>query len=289
MFDKIRDALRHKEQLLHVPRVTPRQPPRPALQQNPPLPVVELFTGTTTETATPLMRPPDTIKGNIDHSGHLRLLAKNDAGAVKLSIDALTASRQRLTVLYGAAAEVSGYMTGGGMLDVMTITKSGETVAAYPVFKAGNPRPARITRITECENGFAGQIEVFTDGGTLDFFDALYFRNKGVYAPGRDVNVLLAGIAYVMARIRSPGDDSLIVRYEGGDVDDYVFRGTALDVSEFMAMGRKAWAIKTSLRLGPESPPRDFYICATSGALQEKISPGDRISGIIWLQGFAIL
>jgi hypothetical protein len=55
-----------------------------------------------------------------------------------------------------------------------------------------------------------------------------------------------------------------------------------------MALGRRAWAIRTSLRLGPDSPPRDFYICATASALQEKISPGDRISGIVWLQGFVL-
>ncbi|HUL61781.1 MAG TPA: hypothetical protein VLT35_01860, partial [Methanocella sp.] len=114
--------------------------------------------------------------------------------------------------------------------------------------------------------------------------------HKGAYAPGRDVRVLLAGVAYVLARSRGgpATEDSLLVRYEGGDLDDHVFRGTAQDVHEFTALGRKAWAIRTSLRLGPDSPPRDFYICATAAALQEKISPGDRISGIVWLQGFVL-
>jgi hypothetical protein len=298
LFDKIRDALKNPEQLLPnmgplrpVTRGTPRpsagaQPQQPDLNARPP--AIEPFTGTTTETASPQTRQPDLFKGNIDHSGHLRLLARNDAEAVKLSIDAMTDSRQRLTVLYGAAAEVSGYMTGASMLDVMTITKNGDTVAAYPVFKAGGLLPARIMRTTECEDGFEGQIEIFADGSTLNFFDAMYFRNKGAYAPGRDVNVLLAGLAYVMARGRGAAEDSMIVHFEGGDLDDYVFRGTALDVHEFMAMGRRAWAIRTSLRLGQDRAPRDFYICATSSALQEKISPGDRISGIIWLQGFVL-
>jgi hypothetical protein len=257
---------------------------------NVPPPVVELFAGTTTETAAPEVRQPDTFKGNIDHSGHMRLLVRNDAEAAKLSLDAMTDSRQRLTVLYGAAAEVSAYMVGGSMLDVMTITKNSDTVAAYPVFNAGSPWPARITRITECENALEGQIEIFADGSTIDFFDTTYFRNKGVYAPGRDVRVLLSGIAYVIARSRGgpAAEDGMIVRYEGGDVDDHVFRGTALDVFEFMAMGRKAVVIKTSLRLGQDAPPRDFYICATASATQEKVSQGDRISGIVWLQGFVL-
>jgi hypothetical protein len=289
LFDKIRDALKKPEKLLPVSRAQQAKPqPQPAL--NVPPPVVEPFTGTTTETAAPDMRQPDSFKGNIDHSGHLRLLARNDAGAVKLSIDALTGSRQRLTVLYGAAAEVSGYMTGYSMLDVMTITRSGDTIAAYPVFNAGSLWPARITRITECENAFEGQIETFVDGSTLNFFDTMYFRSKSTYAPSKDVRVLLSGIAYVLARSRGgpAAEDGLIVRYEGGDIDDHVFRGTAQDVYEFTAMGRRAWAIKTSLRLGHDSPPRDFYICATASALQEKISPGDRISGIVWLQGFVL-
>jgi hypothetical protein len=295
LFDKIKDALKNPEQFLPGSRLPSRQqqpPQQPAKPQpadrNVRPPVIEPFTGTVTETASPELRQPDMFKGNIDHSGHLRLLARNDAEAVKLSIDALTDSRQRLTVLYGAVAEVSGYMTGTSMLDLMTITKNGDTVATYPVFKAGSLLPARITRTTECEDGYEGQIEVFADGSTLNFFDAMYFRNKGAYAPGRDVRVLAAGLAYVMARGRGAVEDSMIVHFEGGDLDDYVFRGTALDVYEFMALGRRAWAIRTSLRLGPDSPPRDFYICATASALQEKISPGDRISGIIWLQGFVL-
>jgi hypothetical protein len=291
LFDKIRDMLKNPEQLLPVSRAqahpAPRpQPPQPERNVRPP--VIEPFTGTTTETAAPQVRQPDMFRGNIDHSGHLRLLARNDAEAAKLSIDALTDSRQRLTMQYGPAEEVSGYMTGESMLDVLTLARNGDTMAAYPVFKAGSPWPARVTRTTECENGLEGQIEVFTDGTVQSFFDAMYFRNKGAYAPGRDVRVLLAGIAYVMARGRGAVEDSMIVHFEGGDLDDYVFRGIALDVHEFMAMGRRAWAIKTSLRFGHDSPLRDFYICATPGALQEKISPGDRISGIIWLQGFVL-
>lgn len=264
-----------------------RPPPAPQPVHQPP-PVVEPFVGIAIETATPPARTPDAIKPNIDHSGHIRLLAKGDAEAAKLSIEALATSRQRTTILYGAASEVSGYMTGESVLDVMTITKNGETVAAYPVFKAGKARPARVTRVAECENGLEGQIEIFAGGGTLNFFDTMYFRHKGRYAPGSDVNVLLAGLAYVVARSPKGPADDIIARYEDGDVDDYVFRGTALDVSEITARGRKAWAVRTTLRPGHEGEPQEFYVCVTPSAVQEKLNPGDRISGIIWLQGFVL-
>jgi hypothetical protein len=284
---KIRDALKFMEhQSQHSPAVSqPTPPAQPKLSP----PVTQPFMGITSETAGPLVRSPDMIKGNIDHSGHLRLLAKSDPEAVKMSVDALASSRQRLTVSYGAD-EVSGYMTGEGMLDILTITNNGQTVTAYPVFKAGDTWPARITRITECENALEGQIELFACGGTLTFFDTMYFREKHSYSPGRDTKVLLAGIAYVIARSRGQGpqDDGLFVRYEGGDIDDYVFRGTVQDIAETTALGRKAYIIKTTLRLGHENMPHDFYICATASATQEKVSQGDRISGIVWLQGFVL-
>ncbi|OPY25805.1 MAG: hypothetical protein A4E28_02944 [Methanocella sp. PtaU1.Bin125] len=287
MLGKIRDALKFK---YHPPQLAPAAP-QPAPQARPKLspPVTQPFTGSTSETAGPLVRSPDMIKGNIDHSGHLRLLAKSDPEAVKMSIEALASSRQRLTVTYGTD-EVSGYMTGEGMLDILTITRNGQTVTAYPVFKAGRPWPVRITRITECENALEGQLELSAGGTTLNFFDAMYFRGRHTYAPGKDTKALLAGIAYVVARTRGQGpqEDDLLVRYEGGDIDDYVFRGTVHDVAETTAPGGKARVIKTTVRLGHESKPHDFYVCATAGATQEKVGPGDRISGIIWLQGFVL-
>ena len=103
MFDKIKDALKNPEQFLPGSRraaatAAAAGAAAAAGRRNVRPPVIEPFTGTVTETASPQLRQPDMFKGNIDHSGHLRLLARNDAEAVKLSIDALTDSRQRLTV-----------------------------------------------------------------------------------------------------------------------------------------------------------------------------------------------
>lgn len=279
MFDKIKNALGG--------RVQP-SPARPPAAEPVALPAVDPFAGATTETAPPGIRPPDLVKGSIDHGGHFRALARNDEEAARLCIEALSASRSKKTVMYGKD-EVSGYLWGDSPLQVLTATKNGEVLAAYPVFKAGSPWTARITQITERQSGYEGQLEVFASGGTLTFFDALYFRNKNTYAPGRDARVLVAGIAYVMARGRGGAhEDDLLVRYEGGDVDDCVFRGTAQAVAEFSVVGRKARAIKTAVRPGHEGKPLDLWICVTSNAMQEKIAPGDRISGIVWLQGFVL-
>ena len=102
--------------------------------------------------------------------------------------------------------------------------------------------------------------------------------------------MLLAGIAYVMARSRTQGptEDGLFVRYEGGDMDDYVFRGTAHGRVRVHGPGQEGWAIKTPLRLGHDRPRATSTSARPPSALQEKISPGDRISGIVWLQGFVL-
>lgn len=282
MFEWIRELLKGK-----MPQQKP-VPARLALPEHVVPPATDLFTGATTETAAPRSRPPDLIKGNIDHAGHLRTLARNDEEMAKLCVDALASSRQRKIVME-EAQEISGYLSGESLLDIMTVTKNGQTVVAYPVFKAGSPWLARITQITECQDNYEGQLEIFLNGGTVTFFDALYFRNKYTYAPGMDARVLVSGIAYVMARGRSPStEDDLLVRYEGGDVDDYVFRGTVQAVAEFTAFGRKARAIKTSARLGHEGQPVELWICVTASAMQERVAPGDRISGIVWLQGFVL-
>ncbi len=59
------------------------------------------------------------------------------------------------------------------------------------------------------------------------------------------------------------------------------------EVREFEVMGKKAQAIKTTLRLRGDSAI-DMYICATENATREKLQKGDHISGIVWLQGFIV-
>ena len=252
-------------------------------------PAVALFDDSSVETGGASARAPDVVKDNIDHGGHFRALARNDEEAARLCIDALAASRHKKVVVYGGD-EVSGYLWGDSLLQVMTIIKNGETLGAFPVFRAGVPRPARVTEIIECQNGYEGQLQVYMEGSVLTFFDTLYFRNKGGYYPGKDVRAIVAGIAYVLARghAQARSEDDLLVRYEGGDVDDYVFRGTVQGVTDFAVDGWKARAIKTTIKAGPDGKPMDFFICVTPHAMYEKVAPGDRVNGIVWLQGFVL-
>jgi len=274
MFDKIRDLLK--------PSGRSRQaPPADAYA------VVDPFAGAGSESAPPRARPPDQIKGNIDHQGHFRALARNDEEVAKLCIDALAASRQKRTIAYGSD-EVSGYLWGDSLLQVITVTKNGDVLTAYPSFSVGAPQPARITEIIECENGYEGQLQAYVDGGALTFFDTMYFARRNSYFPSQEARVLVAGIAYVMGRSRPAAEDDMLVRHEGGDVDDYVFRGAVRDTIEFSILGRKVRAVRTTARLSPDAKPLDLWICVTPAAGQERLSPGDRISGIVWLQGFIV-
>ena len=256
-------------------------------------PVVLPFTDSTVETGGDRIRNPDILKGDIDHSGHHRILTRNDEEAARLCLDAMAASRDRKTVRYGTD-DLAGYLSGKGPLEIVNIAKNGDTLATYPIFPVGKPCQARITQITECKNTYEGQLEVYLNEGTITFFDTLYFKNRNGYFAGKDVRLLLSGIAYVLSRARTQvanrktADDDVLVRYENGDVDDYVFRGVVQGVKDITAFGKKAVIIKTTVKTSHDSKPLELYICATSNALAEKISPGDHVSGIIWLQGFVL-
>ena len=290
MFDKLREALKGKAAVAPAKDVQP-QPAKERSQIE--APVVLPFTDSTIDMGGERIRQPDILKGDVDHAGHLRILARNDEEAGKLCIDALAASRDRKTVHYGTD-DIAGYLSGKSELEILTLTKNGETFAAYPLFPVGRPAPARITQIIECNNTYEGQLEVYLNDGTVTFFDSLYFRNRSSYYPGKDVRVLISGIAYVLSKVRTQSHatkaaaEEVLVRYENGDVDDYVFRGVVEGVKDTTVFGKKAVIIKTTARTGPDSAPFELYLCATSSAISEKISPGDYISGIIWLQGFVV-
>ncbi len=256
------------------------------------LPVVQPFTGTDTETAPAPIHKPDRIKIDIDHAGHMRVIARNDEEAKVLEAEALKATREKMNVMYGDDA-VSAYLSDLPCLKFITITKNGETLCSFPFFNTGSPADVRITEVTECKNGYEGQLEIYVKGSVINFFDALYFKNKNTYFPGKDARVLLSGIAYVLSCKRASGDkkalesadSDLAFHYDNGDVDDYVFRGRVKDVRECQVLGKKAQVIRVAFRTGADSVI-DTYVCATENAIREKIHKGDHVSGIIWLQGF---
>ncbi len=262
------------------------------------LPEVRPFYSLDAESAPPAAHKPDHVKMNINHAGHMRIIARNDEEAAKISVEALELTREKKTVNYGEDA-ISAYISEFPFLKFMTITKNGDTLCAYPFFNTGKPIDVRITEITQCENGLEGQLEVYTGGSAVTFFDTMYFKNKNRYFPGKDARVLLSGIAYVLTKAKGiavndkktqgheAADSELAFRYENGDLDDYVFRGKVLDAREFTVMGKKAQVINVNLRIGVDTVI-EVYICATENAIKEKLHKGDHVSGIVWLQGFVV-
>jgi hypothetical protein len=268
------------------------------------MPEVSPFEGASVEQAQQAIKAPDHIKHTISHSGHMRVVAKNDDEAAKIGKETLKSARERKSVMYGDD-NISGYLFDSGLMKFMTVTKNGNVLSSYPLFNVGKPVQGRITSVTEFGNAYEGQLEAYINGFTLSFFDTMYFKNKNKYFAGKDVKILLSGVAYVLSKAKrhepvekkkeqkSPkhkilGEAEFAVRYENGDIDDYVFRGIVKSVKEFEVMGKKAKAIKTSLQMGAEGQHFDFYMVATENAIQEKIRPGDHISGIVWLQGFIV-
>lgn len=275
----------------------------PEKKEEPPveLPEVRPFENMEAESAPAPAHRPDHVKIDINHAGHMRVVAKNDEEAALLGAEALKLTRDKKTITYGEDT-VSAYLSDFPYLKFLTITMNGDTLCTFPFFNTGNPIDVRITEITECRNGCEGQLEIYTKGSAMTFFDALYFKNKNRYYPGKDARVLLSGIAYVLTRMKGIAvedkiskkaqknnvhDQELAFRHENGDVDDYVFRGRVKEVREFNVLGKNAQAIKVPLRIGADSVI-DIYVCATENAIKEKIHKGDYVSGIVWLQGFTI-
>lgn len=264
------------------------------------LPEIHPFKDLEIENAPVAAHRPDHIKFNINHGGHMRIVAKSDEEAANVGVEALKLTRDKKTIVYGDD-NVSGYLSDFRYLKFLTITRNGDTLCTFPFFSAGNPIEARITEVTECENCYEGQLEIYTKGSALTFFDVLYFKNKNTYFLGKDAKVLLSGIAYVLTKTRKAQDEAgkpdkanemsadseLAFRYENGDVDDYVFRGRIHEVYNFDVMGKKAQIIRVPLRFGVDTVI-DIYVCATENAIKEKLHKGDFVSGIVWLQGFVV-
>lgn len=271
------------------------------------LPEVRPFESIEIETASAPAHSPDHVKMDVNHVGHLRTIAKTDEEAALLGAEALKVIKDKKTVNYGEDS-VSAYLSDFPYLRFLTITKNGDSLCTFPFFNVGRPIDVRITEVTECRNGCEGQLEVYTKGSALTFFDTLYFKNKNTYFPGKDARVLLSGIAYVLTRMKgvpvvveekkgkkevqkekkgSTHDQDLAFRHENGDVDDYVFRGKVKDVREFNVLGKSARVIEVPLRIGADSVI-DIYVCVTENANREKIQKGDYVSGIVWLQGFVV-
>jgi hypothetical protein len=265
-------------------------------EQQAALPEVRPFGHMEPEAAPAPIHKPDHLKIDINHAGHMRVIARSDEEVKSLAAEALKLAREKKTITYGDDS-VSAYISDLACLKFLTVTKNSDTLCTYPFFNMGKPVDVRVTEVTECQNGYEGQLEIYTKGSALTFFDTLYFKNKNTYFPGKDATVLLSGIAYVLTKTKAADhkkprgqeltDSDLAFRYENGDVDDYVFSGKVKDVWEFQASGKKAQAIKVALRTGADSVI-DIYVCATENAIREKVRKGDHVSGIVWLQGFIL-
>lgn len=281
MFSKLKSIIAPE----HVPEPVAEAPPEPKVE----FPAVEPFKDMMIETGI-AGSVPDHKKPFIDHVGHMRVVARNNEEIKKIGADALSSSRFKKTVMYGED-NISGYISGEGLLRFMTLTKNGDVFATYPLCNAGKPRMVRLLDITECENGYEGQLQAFAGGATLSFYDTLYFRNKGRYSPGKEFEAVIGGVAYVLTRAKSSGvkgDPEMAIHYENGDADDYIFRGVAQEVVEATVLGKKVQVIRTTLQAGFDAMPAEMYLCATENAIPERIHKGDHISGIIWLQGFIV-
>ena len=65
------------------------------------LPEVKPFSDMSMETGPEQLRKPDHRKLNINHAGHMRIIARNDEDEIRVGSEALRTARDKKTMSYG--------------------------------------------------------------------------------------------------------------------------------------------------------------------------------------------
>lgn len=182
-------------------------------------------------------------------------------------------------------------------LTLKAILFNDNLVSSYPILKTNNSIPVKTKVVKEWghSNGAEGQIEA---GGKntfgLLFFATDYLENKLQYQNKFDLNIRLTGFAYTVEpppRMENMADDFVGYmpnsKYGNLSVLDYV--GKILDLIEIneTEFGINGYIAK--LRLIQMEEDKDFFVVDTfinkDNIGVSSISVGDRISGVMWLQG----
>lgn len=133
--------------------------------------------------------------------------------------------------------------------NILAVTNMGnELLSIYPVVRAGNTIPIRITNIIEWSNKLeawiAGDIALKgedgeEDGRSIEFFDADYVLHKGEYKIGEVYNFCIGALAYVVKEnnrkeFSLEGKDATDFRAKIGQDDEYDENGVVKPVTFFL-------------------------------------------------------
>jgi hypothetical protein len=182
-------------------------------------------------------------------------------------------------------------------LTLKVIQLNGNLISSYPIAKTNYSIPVKTKVIKEWghSNGVEGQIEARgKDTFGLLFFATDYLENKSQYQNKFDLNIKLTGFAYSVEpppHMENMAEDFVgyLPNSEYGkfSVLDYVGKILDLKVINETEFGINGYIAK--LRLIQMDEDKDFFVVDTFINKENigisSISVGDRISGMMWLQG----
>jgi len=181
-----------------------------------------------------------------------------------------------------------------GPVRTVAISLGGEVVTAYPVGD-GARHEVTLERVIDWANDVEAQLSFECLGSRLAAFDTgFFFRTPDQYEVGTAYRMDLAAFVYDLEPADDPDEGTRTVpgdgvveylRFDGGDVDDYVFRTRLEAVEETTFAGGTVYRLRAPLfRDGGEDATITFYAAQHAiGDYQPRA--GDDVEGVCWLQG----
>lgn len=239
----------------------------------------------------------DTTRKTGSHGSHWDTLTPDNATAREAVLTAVEEGETRDGVAVEAGPVIAHVHPSSGPIRTVAISIDDRIVTAFPGGD-GITHDVIVTDVTEWANGVEAQLSIDCVGRQLGAFDTGYFfREPDWYGTGESYRMDIAGFAYELAHIQTNSDErrasgnsvddwiAAIMQFDGGDVDDYVFRTRISGVEEHEFAGRTVYRIRAPLFRTDEDDV-EFAIYAsdhiTGGYRPE---PGDDVDGVCWLQG----
>ncbi|NHN47651.1 hypothetical protein G9464_08580 [Halostella sp. JP-L12] len=201
--------------------------------------------------------------------------------------------------------EVVGFRAGEGPVRSTAVTADGEMLTAYPELD-GIAQEFAVDEEIPWANGVEAQFRGRLGPASAAFFPTDFYAEGGERDGDRRVE--LAGLAYYCAPQSGASDDAVadvdgavggegaddvdgnggvvgFAPFDRGDVDDYVFRTRAKEVTATTFDGRAVYRIRAPLfRRNGEDVDVSLYAAdrVLDGVVPEA---GDHLEGVLWLQG----
>jgi len=225
------------------------------------------------------------------HGSHWDTLIRDNATVRESILATVEDGETREGIPVGGDRVTAHVHPTGGPIRTVAISVGGEVVTAYPVGD-GSRREVTLDRVIPWANDVEAQLSFDCRGSRLAAFDTGYFfRGADSYDVGASYRTDLAAFVYDLEGVDDPDrgtrpdDFAEFLRFDGGDVDDYVFRTRLEGGTETTFAGNTVYRLQAPFFVADgETVTVTFYVAdhATGGY---RPTAGDDVEGVCWLQG----